>query len=99
MKATQELLDEVVNVNSGIKVEQTKKLCFEKTKVVGESSTAASGGDGSVGGEGSGKRSSELSTTERQEIQMKKAKLINMLDEVIFLICSVFDLINKCINK
>ncbi|KAG5063791.1 hypothetical protein JHK85_004974 [Glycine max] len=82
LKATQELLDEVVNVNSGIKVEQTKKLCFEKTKVVGESSTAASGGDGSVGGEGSGKRSSELSTTERQEIQMKKAKLINMLDEV-----------------
>ncbi|KAK7392688.1 hypothetical protein VNO78_21132 [Psophocarpus tetragonolobus] len=80
LKATQELLDEVVNVNSGIKVEQAKKS-FEKTKVVGESSTAASG-DGSAGGEGSGKRSSELSTTERQEIQMKKAKLINMLDEV-----------------
>ncbi|QCE05160.1 BEL1-like homeodomain protein 1 [Vigna unguiculata] len=77
LRATQELLDEVVNVNSGIKVEQGKKS-FEKTKVVGESSTAASGD----GGEGSGKRSSELSTTERQEIQMKKAKLINMLDEV-----------------
>lgn len=86
LKATQELLDEVVNVNSGIKVEQAKKS-FEKTKVVGESSTAASGD----GGEGSGKRSSELSTTERQEIQMKKAKLINMLDEVIFFISSVFD--------
>nr|KYP42864.1 BEL1-like homeodomain protein 1 [Cajanus cajan] len=80
LKATQELLDEVVNVNSGIKVEQAKKS-FEKTKVVVESSTAASG-DGSAGGDGSGKRSSELSTTERQEIQMKKAKLINMLDEV-----------------
>ncbi|TKY53160.1 BEL homeodomain protein 1 [Spatholobus suberectus] len=80
LKATQELLDEVVNVNGGIKVEQAKKS-FDKTKVVGESSTAASG-DGSVGGEGSGKRSSELSTNERQEIQMKKAKLMNMLDEV-----------------
>ncbi|RDX58091.1 BEL1-like homeodomain protein 1, partial [Mucuna pruriens] len=80
LKAAQELLDEVVNVNSGIKAEQVKKS-FEKTKVVGESSTAVSG-DGSVAGEGSGKRSSELSTTDRQEIQMKKAKLINMLDEV-----------------
>ena len=42
----------------------------------------AASGDGSVGGEGSGKRAAELSTAERQEIQMKKAKLINMLDEV-----------------
>ncbi|KAK2454648.1 hypothetical protein P8452_02036 [Trifolium repens] len=81
LKATQELLDEVVNVNGGIKVESVKKG-FEKNKVVGESSTAVSGDGGSVGGDGSGKRSSELSTTERQEIQMKKAKLINMLDEV-----------------
>ncbi|CAJ2672827.1 unnamed protein product [Trifolium pratense] len=81
LKATQELLDEVVNVNGGIKVESVKKS-FEKNKVVGESSTAVSGDGGSVGGDGSGKRSSELSTTERQEVQMKKAKLINMLDEV-----------------
>ncbi|KAK7345224.1 hypothetical protein VNO77_15809 [Canavalia gladiata] len=80
LKATQELLDEVVNVNNGIKVEQAKKS-VDKAKVVGETSTAVSG-DGSVGGDGSGKRTSELSTTERQEIQMKKAKLINMLDEV-----------------
>lgn len=85
LKATQELLDEVVNVNGGIKVESVKKS-FEKNKVVGESSTAVSGDGGSVGGgDGNGKRSSELSTTERQEIQVKKAKLINMLDEVIFL--------------
>lgn len=81
LKATQELLDEVVNVNGGIKVENVKKS-FEKNKVVGESSTAVSGEGGSVGGDGNGKRSTELSTTERQEIQMKKAKLINMLDEV-----------------
>jgi len=83
LKATQELLDEVVNVNGGIKVENVKKSS-EKNKVVGESSTAVSGEGGSVGGDGNGKRSTELSTTERQEIQMKKAKLINMLDEVTF---------------
>ncbi|XP_061362473.1 BEL1-like homeodomain protein 1 [Gastrolobium bilobum] len=76
LKAAHELLDEVVNVN----IELAKKS-GGVTKVIGESSAAASG-DGSIGGEGSGKRSSELSTAERQEIQMKKAKLINMLDEV-----------------
>ncbi|XP_061375986.1 BEL1-like homeodomain protein 1 isoform X2 [Gastrolobium bilobum] len=79
LKATQELLDEVVNVNNGIK--EPAKKGFDKIKVVGESSTGASG-DGSIGGDGSGKLSSEISTNERQEIQMKKAKLISMLDEV-----------------
>ncbi|XP_027353288.1 BEL1-like homeodomain protein 1 [Abrus precatorius] len=80
LKATHELLEEVVNVNNGIGTELAKKSGGQ-SKVIGESSAAASG-DGSVGGEGSGKRSSELSTAERQEIQMKKAKLISMLDEV-----------------
>jgi hypothetical protein len=80
LKAAQELLDEVVNVGNGIKSEISKKANGQ-SKVLGESSVAASG-DGSVGGEGSGKRAAELSTAERQEIQMKKAKLINMLDEV-----------------
>ncbi|TKY61920.1 BEL homeodomain protein 1 [Spatholobus suberectus] len=80
LKAAHELLEEVVNVNSGIGTELAKKS-GGKTKVIGESSAAGSG-DGSVGGEGSGKRNSELSTAERQEIQMKKAKLISMLDEV-----------------
>lgn len=78
LKAAQDLLDEVVNVGNGIKSEISKKV---NGKVIGESSVAVSG-DGSVGGEGSGKRAAELSTAERQEIQMKKAKLINMLDEV-----------------
>ncbi|KAL2345302.1 hypothetical protein Fmac_006587 [Flemingia macrophylla] len=76
LKAAHELLEEVVNVNSGIGSEFEKK-----TKVMGESSAAGSG-DGSVAGEGNRKRSSELSTAERQEFQMKKAKLIGMLDEV-----------------
>ncbi|KAL3029754.1 hypothetical protein AAZX31_03G182500 [Glycine max] len=80
LKAAHELLEEVVNVNNGIGTELGKKRGGQN-KVVGESSAAGSG-DGSVGGEGNGKRSSELSTAERQEIQMKKAKLIGMLDEV-----------------
>ncbi|KAK7284779.1 hypothetical protein RJT34_19532 [Clitoria ternatea] len=80
LKAAHELLEEVVNVNNEIGAELAKKSSGQN-KVIGESSGAASG-DGSVGGEGNGKRNSELSTAERQEIQMKKAKLINMLDEV-----------------
>ncbi|KAL1338318.1 hypothetical protein HN51_032992 [Arachis hypogaea] len=75
LKAAHELLEEVVNVNNAELA--TKKMM----KTVGESSTAASG-DGSIGGEGSGKRSSELSSAERQEISLKKAKLLSMLDEV-----------------
>ncbi|KAG8478955.1 hypothetical protein CXB51_028844 [Gossypium anomalum] len=41
-----------------------------------------SGRDGSGGEDAVGKRWTELSTADRQEIQMKKAKLISMLDEV-----------------
>ncbi|KAJ7971679.1 BEL1-like homeodomain protein 1 [Quillaja saponaria] len=81
LKAAQELLDEVVNVNNGVKTESAKKTNGQNNKVIiGESSTAVSGDD-SVGGEASVKRA-ELSTADRQEIQMKKAKLISMLDEV-----------------
>lgn len=81
LKAAQELLEEVVNVGNGIRTELPKKVSGQQSKVVAESSMAAAG-DSSVGGEGSGKRAAELSTAERQEIQMKKGKLISMLDEV-----------------
>ncbi|RVW27103.1 hypothetical protein VitviT2T_011715 [Vitis vinifera] len=74
LKAAQQLLDEVVNVGNGIKTETpSKKSSSEATKTLGE---------GLIGGETSTKRSADLSTAERQEIQMKKAKLLNMLDEV-----------------
>ncbi|PPE01624.1 hypothetical protein GOBAR_DD01341 [Gossypium barbadense] len=89
LKAAQELLDEVVNVNTtGI----TKSELLAKkggggnnhsnssSKAMGESSVVA--GDGSGGGEAGEKHVAELTTAEKQEIQMKKAKLINMLDEV-----------------
>ncbi|KAE8692994.1 BEL1-like homeodomain protein 6 [Hibiscus syriacus] len=72
LRAAQELLDEVVNVRKGIKTdvfEGTK----EKIKVNKESVVA---------GENGTKRGAELTTAQRQDLQMKKAKLITMLDEV-----------------
>ncbi|XVF76090.1 hypothetical protein PTKIN_Ptkin13bG0238200 [Pterospermum kingtungense] len=86
LKAAQELLDEVVNVNNnGItKNEPAKKSSGNNSncsKAIGELSAAVAA-DGSGDGEAGGKSGAELTTAERQEIQMKKAKLINMLDEV-----------------
>ncbi|KAM1184578.1 hypothetical protein FF1_014038 [Malus domestica] len=81
LKAAQELLDEFVNVGNGMRTELPKKGNGQQSKAAAESSMAEAR-DGSVGREGSGKRAAELSTAERQEIQMKKGKLINMLDEV-----------------
>ncbi|KAE8680626.1 BTB/POZ domain-containing protein [Hibiscus syriacus] len=86
LKAAQELLDEVVNINNSViaKCEMAKKGTSgnnsNSSKATGESSVVA--GDDSTGGEAGGKRGAELSTAERQEIQMKKAKLISMFDEV-----------------
>ncbi len=79
LKAAQQLLDEVVNVGNGINKTETpsKKSISEAAKTLGEGLIGGGGG-----GETSTKRSTELSTAERQEIQMKKAKLLNMLDEV-----------------
>ncbi|XAR69830.1 hypothetical protein NMG60_11001555 [Bertholletia excelsa] len=83
LKAAQELLEEVVNVGKGIKNDSGKgnKIARESSMVsVAAAGESLSGGGG--GGETSAKRSGELTTAERQEIQMKKAKLVNMLDEV-----------------
>ncbi|KAI3472293.1 hypothetical protein Pfo_030117 [Paulownia fortunei] len=86
LKAAQELLDEVVNVGKGAKsATESSKGANGQPKNIGDSSAAAAAatsGDGQSGGEGSAKRGAELTTAERQEIQMKKAKLVNMLDEV-----------------
>lgn len=81
LKAAQELLDEVVNVGKGAKT--TAESSKGPQKSTGDSAAAAASGDGAQsGGESSAKRGAELTTAERQEIQMKKAKLVNMLDEV-----------------
>ncbi|XP_018476369.1 BEL1-like homeodomain protein 1 [Raphanus sativus] len=85
LKAAQELLDEVVKADSNdIKSQlfsSKKGTSVTDTKAVGESSAGAGEGSGD-GGEASGKRTVELGTAERQEIQMKKAKLSSMLHEV-----------------
>ncbi|XP_057973738.1 BEL1-like homeodomain protein 1 [Malania oleifera] len=81
LKAAQQLLDEVVNVGGGIKTESTKGANGQN-RMMGESSAAVTIGEGLVAGEAIVKRSAELTTAERQEIQMKKAKLVTMLEEV-----------------
>ncbi|KAE8697803.1 BEL1-like homeodomain protein 1 [Hibiscus syriacus] len=85
LKAAQELLDEIVTVNNTeiAKKDSAKESSGDNSnssKAIGESSVAEA--DGSGGGEADAKHGAELTTAERQEIQMKKAKLISMLDEV-----------------
>ncbi|KAK1411003.1 hypothetical protein QVD17_37546 [Tagetes erecta] len=80
LNATHELLEEVVNVSKSV---------FNNSDQSSKNMKMIGGGDGSppqtiTGEETSTKRvdGPDLTTAERQEIQMKKAKLINMLDEV-----------------
>ncbi|XP_073226610.1 BEL1-like homeodomain protein 1 isoform X2 [Cicer arietinum] len=74
LKAAQELLDEFVNVDKGIyKGENSNNNNKEKKKTNVEWSSSGDGGKLQVG---------ELSTAQRQELQMKKSKLVSMLDEV-----------------
>lgn len=85
LKAAQELLDEVVNVGKGVKASDQLPIIPNNGNMKnGETSPGATGDglSGGGGGEGSSKRGVELTTAERQEIQLKKAKLVNMLDEV-----------------
>lgn len=79
LKAAQDLLEEVVNVEKGVKLNESVKL-KSGSKVAG-GSPAATVGEGGSGGE-TKRAGTEITMAERQEIQMKKAKLVNMLDEV-----------------
>jgi len=84
LKAAQELLDEVVSVSKGVEdakaAATAKSLAAVKKKE--DSEGVSGGGTDDGGGAKSGGAVPELSTAERQELQMKKSKLINMLDEV-----------------
>ncbi|KAL6870925.1 hypothetical protein ACP4OV_014773 [Aristida adscensionis] len=83
LKAAQELLDEVVSVSKG--VEDAKAAAAAKSAAAvkkKEDSEGVSGGGTEDGGGAKSGGAAELSTAERQELQMKKSKLINMLDEV-----------------
>jgi uncharacterized protein (UPF0147 family) len=82
LKAAQELLDEVVSVSKG--VEEAKAAAAKSAAAVKkkEASEGVFGGRSEDAGGAKSGSAPELSTTERQELQMKKSKLINMLDEV-----------------
>ncbi|CAD5177534.1 unnamed protein product [Musa acuminata subsp. malaccensis] len=68
LKAAQQLLDEVVDVGKGIKDEAAKGPKSRNTELKGGETTST-------------KQRADLTTAERQELQMKKAKLISMLEE------------------
>lgn len=80
LKAAQELLDDVVNVGNEIKVDSMEgnkdkmKMNKESTAMIGDDPGESSGA----------KQGAELTTAQRQEFQMKKTKLVTMLDEVYF---------------
>ncbi|PKA47017.1 BEL1-like homeodomain protein 1 [Apostasia shenzhenica] len=76
LKAAQELLDEVVRVGRGAGGEPSKKE-EAKSPIKDGRELEFKGG-----GESCGKREVELTTAEKQELQMRKAKLVSMLEEV-----------------
>ncbi|KAI3822688.1 hypothetical protein L1987_10284 [Smallanthus sonchifolius] len=81
LKATQEILEEVVNVGKvALKNPDQSIKDLKITGGDGGSPPAATTGEGETTTKSSS--TAELTTAERQEIQMKKAKLVNMLDEV-----------------
>lgn len=85
LKAAQELLDEVVYVGKGIYKEEFAEGSNKEKVKKGNKESTCGFGDGSGGGGGetsSAKQVVELSTAQRQELQMKKSKLVSMLDEV-----------------
>lgn len=77
LKVVQELLDEVVNIRKEAKNgrESAKDDNNAQSKHTAEPSAPRAR-------DGRGKRGEELTTAEKQEIQMKKAKLVDMLHEV-----------------
>lgn len=85
LKAAQELLDEVVKVESmiikGTDHHHSAKAAQMKDKM--KMNRESIDDDQELNGTGDSTKSSfELTTAQRQELQIKKAKLVNMLDEV-----------------
>ncbi|RWW57301.1 hypothetical protein BHE74_00035921 [Ensete ventricosum] len=88
LKAAQQLLDEVVNVEKGIKAEPAKGAT-SKDPADSSNPELKRSDAGATDDNSKEKHVADLTTAERQELQMKKAKLINMLDEVIHMTASV----------
>lgn len=81
LRAAQEILDEVVNVGKVLEgTKEVKNKNKESVPLLGEGSSSVGGGGGDD--DASKRQAAELTTAQRQELQMKKAKLVNMLDEV-----------------
>ncbi|KAK8967371.1 BEL1-like homeodomain protein 1 [Platanthera guangdongensis] len=77
LKVARELLDEMASVGSGGGAESAKKA-GEKSPAKYRKETNLKGHEG----ESCGKRETEVTTAERQDLHMRKAKLLGMLDEV-----------------
>ncbi|XP_027082823.2 BEL1-like homeodomain protein 1 [Coffea arabica] len=81
LKAAQQLLDELVNVGKEIKSD-TREKAKDKGKMNRESTVHSTGEASQIGQSDTKSGVTELTAAQRQEIQMKKAKLVSMLDEV-----------------
>jgi hypothetical protein len=83
LKATQELLDEVVNVRKALKQHEFRKDLMKDSK-----ESDGGGGSGRTGGGSSNPQESsnnsprELSVADKQDLQNKMTKLLSMLEEV-----------------
>ncbi|KAJ4840115.1 hypothetical protein Tsubulata_035325 [Turnera subulata] len=86
LKAAQELLDEVVNVKHALKQPESKKTLDDSKETderpTGQSIASASNGISTDTKDSTANSSSDLSPSERQDLQNKKTKLLSMLDEI-----------------
>ncbi|KAL2240037.1 BEL1-like homeodomain protein 1 [Sesamum indicum] len=78
LKAAQELLDELANVQKETPIGRPEAGRMDKAKAKAKITKESTVGD-EDGNKGGG---ADLTTAQRQEIQMKKAKLSSLLDEV-----------------
>ncbi|CAL1384902.1 unnamed protein product [Linum trigynum] len=104
LKAAQQLLDEVVNVRKALRHADKDKS--QKTNENEMNNSSKEGDSGSKNDESLNNLASELSHSERQELQNKLTKLLSMLDEVdrrykqyyhqMQIVVSSFDVIAGC---
>ncbi|KAL8096922.1 BEL1-like homeodomain protein 7 [Apium graveolens] len=106
LKAAQQLLDEVVNVRQTLKKHDSKKDSERVPKEVDGVSNNGASVPSSSNAQDSISNPSELSSSEKQELQNKMTKLLSMLDEVdrryrqyfhqMQIVVSSFDVIAGC---
>ncbi|KAL6526074.1 hypothetical protein OROHE_015598 [Orobanche hederae] len=81
LRATQQLLDEVVNVKKDVREHNARNETLKDLKEK-EGELGNGGSDPADTPKASGNSSNELSVAEKQELQNKITKLLSMLDEV-----------------